>query len=767
MNNFSLEIYKKFNKIKHVNCDLYAKIVNDKNNIASLYDFYVKYPYFNVNEYKKKLAIKELTNFNSLIYWHLNEKYKDLYFEHNKQSYFSLKIYKLCNNVYEKEENILYDYYINNNINFNNIIYSIETFLHFTPKYNLKLDENSIISWIINNKTSNMLFDKENLFFLEQLNINHCNYEYFIKIKQFMDIYFSNEWNYVSIFEKIISNPKYEFRYFCFRFIDYYKNISVKSFAQKSKKETVIIEFREFPHIEFLIRNTIHKLSEDWAHSVVCGNNNYNMIKNICNSISSNINIIKINIDNVSSTEYNNFMTSMQFWNNIKGNKVLIYQEDSCIFKSNINEFLQYDYIGAPWPMSKNVNKKHVGNGGFSLRNKQIMIDIVNKWTTKNTDFGIIINEHVAKFDEYVAPEDIYFTTNMINNDLGNIADYSVASSFSVEAIYNCDPFGGHNFFIGMKNTWLNHLYTHTINGYINIESITNFDRNNWYTYNKVSKINSKCDYNFIININDITNNFSNNGNNIIENVKTFENDFGFIITRHVNTKITNEFWKRSYEFIRKIYPNNLIVIIDDNSNQDFITHNFDFYNTIIINSEFNFNPGEYLPYYYLNKYHFFDKAIILHDGMFVNKEININNEAFLWHFDVGYENHTYEQYLIYKLNSKYVEELITLHNSSDKWKGCFGCCCVINYNTVKLFFDKYHLANIMTSITLRTHRSCLERIIALLFYNEKIISNDNCSIFGDIKQVPKNFELSYTDYLDNKDFWTNEYTITKLWTGR
>ena len=44
---------------------------------------------------------------------------------------------------------------------------------------------------------------------------------------------------------------------------------------------------------------------------------------------------------------------------------------------------------------------------------------------------------------------------------------------------------------------------------------------------------------------------------------------FGFIILRHVNSSITNTYWIRCYDSIRKYYPENTILIIDDNSDSD------------------------------------------------------------------------------------------------------------------------------------------------------------------------------------------------------
>ena len=41
----------------------------------------------------------------------------------------------------------------------------------------------------------------------------------------------------------------------------------------------------------------------------------------------------------------------------------------------------------------------------------------------------------------------------------------------------------------------------------------------------------------------------------------------GFIILRHVNSELTNKYWVNCYNCIRRHYPENKILIIDDNSN--------------------------------------------------------------------------------------------------------------------------------------------------------------------------------------------------------
>ena len=54
---------------------------------------------------------------------------------------------------------------------------------------------------------------------------------------------------------------------------------------------------------------------------------------------------------------------------------------------------------------------------------------------------------------------------------------------------------------------------------------------------------------------------------------------FGFIITRHVNSEQTNKYWNQNVKLLRKFYPYKKIIIIDDNSNQDFIKADFDYKN--------------------------------------------------------------------------------------------------------------------------------------------------------------------------------------------
>ena len=257
------------------------------------------------------------------------------------------------------------------------------------------------------------------------------------------------------------NNLKSQHRFKCFVSNKILKNIIIKDFGDIDNiKETVLIEFRPLPNLEFLIRNTILKLN-NWNHTIICGNINYDFIKNtcedICKNINSKINIIKLDIDNLNPSQYSQLLVSSNFWNNIKGEKILIYQEDTMLFHNNIEPFMKYDYIGAPWPINQDDNLNGVGNGGFSLRTKSVMLKCIEKILPHEINLGKSTINYIKSTNSTFVPEDVYFSKSMIDYKIGNVADRNTALNFSQETQKSINPLGGHNFWIATNN--LNKMY--------------------------------------------------------------------------------------------------------------------------------------------------------------------------------------------------------------------------------------------------------------------------------------------------------------------
>lgn len=253
-------------------------------------------------------------------------------------------------------------------------------------------------------------------------------------------------------------------------------------------------------------------------------------------------------------------------------------------------------------------------------------------------------------------------------------------------------------------------------------------------------------------------------------------NKFGFIITRHVNSEKTNRYWNHCVKLIKTFYPFRKIIIIDDNSNYNFISYDFEYNNIEIIQSEFS-GRGELLPYYYFLKYKFFENAVIIHDSVFFHKYIpfellNGVNVLPLWFFHPDRENIENTKRIIknlkngYFLTEKISKEINILGMNIDKWFGCFGVQSYINLRFLEKIENKYQVTNLIPQIKCREDRCCLERIFGLICFIEYPKLLKTKSFFGDIMKYQK-WGYSYDEYIIDLQNGTIPKYIIKVWTGR
>ena len=261
--------------------------------------------------------------------------------------------------------------------------------------------------------------------------------------------------------------PKEEFRQFCAYYTPLIRQSPLPGILTGQKYEAVFIEFRTLPHTEFLIRNAILKLTTDWSHTVICGKRNLNTMLEMCARIHPNIRVICLPFDNLTPEQYSLLLADRHFWEQLRGEQILIYQEDTCIFGTDIREFLRWDYIGAPWPVWVVSNARGVGNGGFSLRSRSAMLRVINRVSLFDTHYA------QPYAPGQVPPEDVYFANNMIQFELGKVADRDTAHRFSVETNRNQDAFGGHCFF-NHDPDWMTLMYRRVIREYNSISLLSN-----------------------------------------------------------------------------------------------------------------------------------------------------------------------------------------------------------------------------------------------------------------------------------------------------
>jgi hypothetical protein len=176
-----------------------------------------------------------------------------------------------------------------------------------------------------------------------------------------------------------------------------------------------------------IIKNHLYFLNENdsnikWGLQVFHGIDNQDFMYDILKDI-KNVDFINIGVKDFTKIEYNQYMKTNEFWSLVKGKKVLTFQLDTLLLRFGIDQFLEYDYIGAPWTKPK--ENKFIGNGGLSLRTKDVMLEISKKH-----------KDYEPRW------EDIFFVKWL---DGYNLPDIETAMKFSVENIFHPNPLGLHN----------------------------------------------------------------------------------------------------------------------------------------------------------------------------------------------------------------------------------------------------------------------------------------------------------------------------------
>ena len=228
----------------------------------------------------------------------------------------------------------------------------------------------------------------------------------------------------------------------------------------------------------------------------------------------------------------------------------------------------------------------------------------------------------------------------------------------------------------------------------------------------------------------------------------------GFIILRHVNNELTNKYWIKCVNSIRQYYPENDILIIDDNSNYQYITEET-FYKTTVINSEYH-KRGELLPFYYYLHNKLFDIAVIIHDSVIVNKYIDMSVEKykFLWEFEHHWDQIEDETRMINIFNDV---ELNKFYENKDLWKGCFGGMTIITHDYLTYINNKYDFSKLLDYVLNRHNRCSFERVLACLLQKE----GNKQILLGNIHNYC-NWGIKFNE-IDKYKY----LSLIKYWTGR
>lgn len=253
---------------------------------------------------------------------------------------------------------------------------------------------------------------------------------------------------------------------------------------------------------------------------------------------------------------------------------------------------------------------------------------------------------------------------------------------------------------------------------------------------------------------------------------------FGFILTRCVQLPLHDAYWKEAVRCIRGLFPSAPIVIIDDHSDTSLVHTDDDVERdsmTTVVPSHLPKGAGEFIPYHYLYAHHPFQKAVIMHDSMFLQDREPLASMLaderlefkFLWYFNrcqmhmLGCQHKLMETF-------HQRQPLLELQ-SGGQWWGCFGACTLITLAYLTKLHDEYGFMNMANSITARNMRMAFERVLALccIHASSSPISIDTLSVYGNIDHHYRAFRYPYHQYLRDKKQGQITSPCIKIWSRR
>lgn len=215
----------------------------------------------------------------------------------------------------------------------------------------------------------------------------------------------------------------------CQKFLNQYldKKIFIKD-NKDSKNTMLIIDTRLSLNLILVIKNALHKLPH-FNLMVISTKNNLEYLESIFGKITHKalLNKSKINLN-----EYSEILRNQELWKKIPGERVLVFQSDTIFLRGiNNNEFQDLSMIG-PVCVNFEDDEKFIINGGFSFRNKKLMIEL-----SKNK----IINSHI---EDYFFTEQLrkYYPELMPNiQDCNNFAIESIGNKLLAKGIHGTDKY--------------------------------------------------------------------------------------------------------------------------------------------------------------------------------------------------------------------------------------------------------------------------------------------------------------------------------------
>jgi hypothetical protein len=190
----------------------------------------------------------------------------------------------------------------------------------------------------------------------------------------------------------------------------------------------IIVEPRNHVHLLPAVHAMMCSLGPSAALKIYHGRRNIALAQEVATREAGTCELLET--DDMTIEQYNELLTSEEFWETVPNERVVIFQCDVLALGRALPSGLdRWAYVGAPWSSRHPVARSEVGNGGLSYRSRSAMLTICSR--------------HRRTVD---VPEDVFFAgcLAMENSNDHVIAPKDVARRFSVENVWYDEPFGLH-----------------------------------------------------------------------------------------------------------------------------------------------------------------------------------------------------------------------------------------------------------------------------------------------------------------------------------
>uniref|UniRef100_A0A6C0AN10 DUF5672 domain-containing protein n=1 Tax=viral metagenome TaxID=1070528 RepID=A0A6C0AN10_9ZZZZ len=209
-------------------------------------------------------------------------------------------------------------------------------------------------------------------------------------------------------------------------------------------KALVIVEPRKHEHLQYVCENFDKNMCKSWDLYVFHGKSASAFAQAATAGIKGRrVYLIPLNTDSLDGDGYNALFKSLEFWEQVKAENILVFQTDAVLCSASefkVKDFMKYDYIGCGSYAGAIGNKKDIwgkeyskgnsfyGIGGLSFRKNSFQKQCIRKYPGIAADY----------------PEDVFFS-NCVEESSNKPESAEVLANFCTQDSFLKRSFGAHN----------------------------------------------------------------------------------------------------------------------------------------------------------------------------------------------------------------------------------------------------------------------------------------------------------------------------------